>query len=36
MVGPLPELVKERGAEYIRLVITRKLDGGSHEIGGVK
>ncbi|KAJ6962986.1 hypothetical protein NC652_001574 [Populus alba x Populus x berolinensis] len=36
IVGPLPELVEERGAEYIRLVITRKLDGGSHEIGGVQ
>ena len=27
MAGPLPELAKEKGAEYIRLVITSKLDG---------
>lgn len=27
MAGPLPELVKEKGAEYLRLVITSKLVG---------
>lgn len=25
MAGPLPELAKEKGAEYIRLVITKSL-----------